>query len=221
MEIVAHIYTDFDSKFGIPRQSGLIEDLEGRIVFEPKYRNADAVKGLDGFDYIWLLWRFDCEMKSSVTVRPPRLGGNKRMGVFATRSPFRPNNIGLSSVRLKSIEYTEAGPVLYVCGADLRNNTAIYDIKPYLEYTDSHPGSKCGFSDSVFDNGLQVDFPEELKKILPQEKRNAAEKLLLQDPRPAYIASEPDRKYGMSFAGYDIKFYVDDGKLTVFAVEKL
>lgn len=220
MEVVAHIYTDFSDKFGIPRQSGLVGELKGTVVFEPKYRTPDAVKGLEEFDYVWLLWKFECSEKNSITVRPPRLGGNIHMGVFATRAPYRPNNIGLSSVRLEKIEYTDNGPVLHVLGADLRNNTPIYDIKPYLAYTDSHPDAKCGFSDDTFNNNLEVVISSKLLNTLPEDKRLAAVMLLKQDPRPAYHC-DPDRVYGMNFSDYNIRFNVDGKILTVVDVEKL
>lgn len=222
MEIIAHIYTDFVEKFGIPRQSGLVKELKGRIVFEPEYRCPDAVKGLEGFDYIWLLWQFEGTERGhwSATVKPPRLGGNTRMGVFATRSPFRPNPVGLSSVRLEGIEYTEEGPVLYVSGIDLKNRTPIYDIKPYLPYTDSHPDAREGFAHGVKEYELTVEFPEELLSVYPEEKRAAIIEVLKQDPRPAYHDDE-NRKYGVSFAGYDVHFKVKGETLTVFEVVPL
>jgi tRNA-Thr(GGU) m(6)t(6)A37 methyltransferase TsaA len=221
MKIIAYIYTDFPEKFGIPRQSGLIEELKGRIVFEPEYRIPEAVKGLEKFNYIWLLWQFqDTEREHwSATVRPPRLGGRQRMGVFATRSPFRPNPIGLSSVKLEKIEMTEKGPVLHVAGIDLRNRTPIYDIKPYLPFADCHADAREGFAGEVKENSLQVDFPVELQKILPPEKRKAACEVLGQDPRPRYQMN-PAQKYGMAFAGYDIHFCVEENVLKVFEVEK-
>lgn len=219
MKIIAHIYTDFPQKFGIPRQSGLVPELKGKIIFENEYRSADAVKGLEDYDYIWLLWKFDGTDREnwSATVKPPRLGGNTHMGVFATRSPFRPNNIGLSSVKLESVEITEKGPVLYVSGADLKDGTAIYDIKPYLPYTDSHPDAKAGFAAEVKDYELEVDFPQNLLGILPKEKHQAILEVLRQDPRPSYH-NDPKRKYGVAFAGYDVRFRVDCGVLTVVEV---
>lgn len=173
VKIIGHIYTDFPEKFGIPRQSGLVEELKGKIVFESEYRNADAVRGLEEYDYIWLLWEFQGTEREtwSATVRPPRLKGNKRVGVFATRSPFRPNHIGLSSVRLDKVEITELGPVLYVSGIDLRDGTPIYDIKPYLAYVDSHPEAKGGFADDVKDYELEVEFPKGLLEKFPKEKQ--------------------------------------------------
>lgn len=219
MEIIARIYTDFAEKFGIPRQSGLVRELTGKIVFEPKYRCADAVKGLEGFDYIWLLWKFQGTERGhwSATVKPPRLGGNTRMGVFATRSPFRPNPIGLSSVKLEHIEYSEDGPVLFVSGIDLKNETPIYDIKPYLPYTDCHPDAREGFAHAVKGYALQVEFPEELLKLFPDEKQEAIIEVLRQDPRPSYHDDET-RKYGVAFAGYDVHFRVKGDVLTVFEV---
>ncbi|MDI9242035.1 tRNA (N6-threonylcarbamoyladenosine(37)-N6)-methyltransferase TrmO [Fusibacillus kribbianus] len=219
MEIIARIYTDFAEKFGIPRQSGLVRELTGKIVFEPKYRCTDAVKGLEGFDYIWLLWKFQGTERGhwSATVKPPRLGGNTRMGVFATRSPFRPNPIGLSSVKLEHIEYSEDGPVLFVSGIDLKNETPIYDIKPYLPYTDCHPDAREGFAHAVKEYALQVEFPEELLKLFPAEKQEAIIEVLRQDPRPSYHDDET-RKYGVAFAGYDVHFRVKGDVLTVFEV---
>lgn len=222
MKIIAYIYTDFPEKFGIPRQSGLIEELKGRIVFEPEYRNPEAVKGLEGFNYIWLLWQFQGTERAgwSATVKPPRLGGKIHMGVFATRSPFRPNPIGLSSVKLESIEMTEKGPVLYVAGVDLRDKTPIYDIKPYLPYADCHPDAKEGFAGEVKDYELEVVFPEHLLEILPKEKRSAMIEVLKQDPRPSTQSGQV-RPYGVSFAGYDVRFLVEGGVLRVFEVVKL
>ncbi len=223
LKVIGHIYTDFSEKFGIPRQSGLVEELKGKIVFEPEYRSEDAVKGLEGFDYIWLLWQFEGAEREnwSATVKPPRLGGNKRVGVFATRSPFRPNNIGLSSVRLEAIEIDEKlGPVLYVTGADMRDNTPIYDIKPYLAYTDSHPDARDGFAGEVVGYELVVEFPDELLVILPEGKRGAIIEVLKQDPRPSY-QNDPNRRYGVAFAGYDVRFKVSDGVLRVVEVVKL
>ena len=220
MKIIAKIETDFPEKFGIPRQSGLVEELKGVIVFEPQYRNADALKGLEGYNYIWLLWQFEGVERDnwSVTVRPPRLGGNKHMGVFATRSPFRPNPIGLSSVKLERIELdTDRGPVLHVAGIDLRHNTLIYDIKPYLPYVDCHTDATGGFAHEVKDYELQVVFPEELLARIPAEKQEAIIAVLKQDPRPSYH-NDPTRKYGVGFAGYDVRFVVDGEVLTVVEV---
>jgi tRNA-Thr(GGU) m(6)t(6)A37 methyltransferase TsaA len=220
MRIIAYIHTDFPQKFGIPRQSGIVEGLIGKIVFEPQYRNPDAFQGLEGFSHIWLLWQFSGSHRDgwSATVKPPRLGGNKRMGVFATRSPYRPNDIGLSSVRLERIEYTkEEGPVLYVKGVDLLDGTPIYDIKPYLAYTDSHPEATEGFAQEGKEHRLEIVFPEELLKIIPKEKRTPLMQLLEQDPRPAY-QDDPQKRYGVAFAGYDIRFYVQQKRLSVCEV---
>lgn len=220
MNIIAHIRTDFPTKFGIPRQSGLVEELKGRIIFEPEYRNPDAVRGLDGFSHLWLIWQFSGTKRDSwsPTVKPPRLGGNTRMGVFATRSPFRPNDIGLSSVRLEKIEITyELGAVLHVAGADLMDGTAIYDIKPYLPYTDSHPEAAAGFAGAVLDYELEVVFPSELLARIPEDRHEAIIAVLKQDPRPSYH-DMPDRVYGVEFAGFDVRFTVREGVLTVCEV---
>ena len=224
IEPIARIRTDFPDKFGIPRQSGLIEALKGRIIFEPKYRDATALRGLEGYSHIWLIWQFSESLREdwSPTVKPPRLGGNRRMGVFATRSPFRPNALGLSSVRLERIEWsTPEGPVLHVAGADLMDGTPIFDIKPYLPHVDSHPGAKAGFAGEVRDYGLKVVFPEELLRILPEEKREAAIQVLSQDPRPGYRHGDSERRYGTKFAGYDLRFVVKDGVLRVVEVVQL
>ncbi len=220
---IAHIYTDFPEKFGIPRQSGLIDELEGKIIFEPEYRSEEAFRGLEEYEYIWLLWSFseNRERPFNATVKPPRLGGNKRMGVFATRSPYHPNNIGLSCVRLKRIEIDEKlGPVLYVAGVDQMNKTPIFDIKPYIPYTDCHVNAKAGFADLVKSYELEVEFPEELIQVYSPEKQRAAIALLKQDPRPAYQNDEK-RMYGVSFAGYDIHFRVEQQILTVYEVVSL
>ena len=221
LKVIARIHTDFPEKFGIPRQSGLVDSLKAKIIFEPEYRNPEAVKGLSGFDYIWLLWEFEVPKKEgfAATVRPPRLGGNERMGVFATRSPFRPNPIGLSSVRLERIELTDTvGPVLYVAGADIRDNTPIFDIKPYLKYADAHIDATEGFAQNPGFEELEVDFDDELLNKLPEDKRESAIKLLTLDPRPSYQV-DPDRQYGMCYAGYNIRFRVSGNLLTVTGVE--
>ena len=223
MKIIARIQTDFPDKFGIPRQSGLVQELQGKIVFEPEFRSPEAVRGLEAFSHIWLLWQFSKSNKAqwSPTVRPPRLGGDKRVGVFATRSPFRPNDIGLSSVRLERIELDgHDGPVLYVSGADLADGTPIYDIKPYLPYVDCHLDATEGFTSQTKLYQLQVEFPAELLARYPQEKQAAILHVLEQDPRPAYI-DDPERIYGLSFAGYDVKFKVSGSILTVCDVVKL
>ncbi|MBO5228235.1 MAG: tRNA (N6-threonylcarbamoyladenosine(37)-N6)-methyltransferase TrmO [Lachnospiraceae bacterium] len=221
MKVIARIYTDFPEKFGIPRQSGLIEELKGRIVFEKKYRSVDAVRGLEDFSHIWLIWQFSEAVRDkgwSATVRPPLLGGNTRMGVFATRSPFRPNPIGLSCVKLERIEFTEEGPVLIVAGADLMNGTPIYDIKPYLPYADSKPDAVGGFTENLAERRLEVEISEELLDKVPVDKREALIKVLEADPRPSY-QSDPERVYGMSFAGLEIKFSVSEYVLHVQSVD--
>lgn len=221
MRAIAHIQSDFSEKFGIPRQSGIIDELQAAVVFEPEYRNFDAFRGLEGYSHLWLLWQFsECAEKPwSPTVRPPRLGGNKRMGVFATRSPFRPNNIGLSCVRLLKIDFTAPNaPILYVAGADLMDGTPILDIKPYLPYADSIPNATGGFALQSKEDILKVDFPENLLLKVPEEKRTALLRVLAQDPRPAYQADSA-RVYGFSFAGVSVKFTVENGILTVRGVE--
>ena len=227
MKPIAKIYTDFKEKFGIPRQSGLATECIGKIVFEPEYRNPDALRGIEGYSHLWLIWEFSEAVKEmrengkkwSPTVRPPRLGGNKKMGVFATRSPFRPNPIGLSSVRLLGVEQTKSeGVVLLVGGADILNGTPIYDVKPYLAYTDSHPDAVSGFADDVFDYKLQVDFPPELLALVSEEKRPSLITILEEDPRPSY-KDDPEREYGMLFADSEVHFKVKDGVLTVTSVE--
>lgn len=217
MEVIAYIETDFKDKFGIPRQSGLVEGLEGRIVFTPEYRNPEALRGIEEFSHLWLLWQFSeaKQEKWSPTVRPPRLGGNKRIGVFATRSPFRPNSIGLSAVRLKRVSWEEKdGPVLYVSGVDLLSQTAIYDIKPYIPYADCHPEATGGYTDMTKEHALTVEFPEELLLRFPEEKREAVKGILAQDPRPGY-SRDAERIYGLCFAGYNVKFRVNGETLTV------
>lgn len=223
MKIIARIYTDFPDKFGIPRQSGLVEGLEGKIIFEPEFRNPEAVRGLEEFSHIWLLWQFSENKKEhwDATVRPPRLGGNKRVGVFATRSPFRPNDIGLSCVRLMGIEQDEKlGSVLVVQGVDMVNGTPIYDIKPYIPLVDCHPEGSEGYTKQTKEHELKVCFPQELLTKFPPEKRTTIIGVLAQDPRPAYIQN-PERIYGVSFAGYNVRFRVDGDMLTVCGVEEL
>lgn len=214
---IAVIHTDFKEKFGIPRQSGLVKDLSAKIVFCPEYRNADAVRGLEQFSHLWLIWEFSKSVRDSwsPTVRPPRLGGNKKMGVFATRSPFRPNPIGLSCVAIDRIEYTEElGPIIYVKGADILDKTPIYDIKPYIPYADCHPTALCGFTASNTDYLLNVNIPQNLLQKLRPEVVSAVEGILAQDPRPSY-QQDKDRQYGLSFAEYEIKFKVDEKELIV------
>lgn len=223
MKIIAHIHTDFPDKFGIPRQSGLVKGLVGQIVFEPEYRNPEIVKGIEEFTHIWLLWKFSESRKEhwSATVKPPRLGGKVRKGVFATRSPFRPNDIGLSCVRLTKVELDEKrGPVLTVEGADLMDGTPIYDIKPYIPLSDCHPEASEGYTKETRVHELEVHFPEELLQIYPEEKRETVIGVLAQDPRPAYV-QDPERLYGVLFAGYDVKFKVENDILTVQNVEKI
>ena len=223
MKIIAKIHTDFKEKFGIPRQSGIADELIGRIVFEPEYRVPEAIRGLDGYSHIWLIWQFSEAQRDtwSPTVRPPRLGGNRRMGVFATRAPYRPNPIGLSSVRLEKIEHTENdGEVLIVRGADLLDGTPIYDIKPYLAYTDSHADAIGGFADPVRDYEVKVEFPEHLLSLISKERRSPLIKILSCDPRPSY-QDDQTREYGMKFADYEIFFVVVNGTLIVTKVELL
>ena len=222
MKKIAWIETDFREKFGIPRQSGIVPQLRGRIVFEPEYRDPNAFKGLDEFSHIWLLWEFSEAVRDtwSPTVRPPRLGGNTRMGVFATRSPFRPNPIGLSCVRLERVEMDpKLGPVIHVTGADLMDGTPIYDIKPYIAYTDSHPEAVSGFATKPAEYLLEVEFPEELLQKVPETQRNALIAVLEHDPRPQY-QDDPERVYGMAFGDMEIKFKVADKRLTVTEVER-
>lgn len=223
MEIspIAYIETDFPEKFGIPRQSGLVESLSARIVFLPEYRNPDALRGMEGFSHLWLLWEFSDAKREGFfpTVRPPRLGGNTRMGVFATRSPFRPNPIGLSVVKLDRIEpNTENGPVIHVLGADLMNGTPIFDIKPYLPYVDCKPEATNGFALAQSEGTLSVEFPRELLERIPREKRAGLLEILAQDPRPQY-QNDPARVYTMSFAGREVSFIVSGSTLTVTEVK--
>ena len=220
---IAVMRSDFPTKFGIPRQSGLVKSLRSTIVFEPEYRNPDALRGLEDFSHIWLIWQFSEAVRTewTPTVRPPRLGGNTRMGVFATRSPFRPNSLGLSCVKIIGIEQTaENGTVIHVAGADLMDSTPIFDIKPYIPYGDCHPDALGGFTSTAGDFLLQVDFPQELLKLLPENKREAALELLSHDPRPSYQANS-DRIYGLSFAGFDIRFSVENDVLRVKEVVSL
>ena len=217
MKVIARYRGDLPAKFGVPRQSGLVEELRGRVVFEPPYRNPDALRGVEEFSHLWLVWQFSGAVREdwSPTVRPPRLGGNQRLGVFATRSPFRPNPIGLSSVGLLAVEWDAVdGPALLVAGADLMDGTPIYDVKPYLPYADCHPAATGGFTDRVARETLEVDCPAALLAALPPEKREALLGVLAQDPRPPY-QSDPERVYGMAFAGREVRFTVDGGRLTV------
>lgn len=223
MQIIARIRSDFPSKFGIPRQSGLVDSLTATIVFEPEYRNPDALRGLEDFSHLWIIWQFSKAVKEgwSPTVRPPRLGGNTRMGVFATRSPFRPNEIGLSSVRILGIEQTsQHGTVVHVAGADLMDGTPIFDIKPYIPYCDCHLEATGGFTQTADDFLLDVVFPEDLLEKIPDPKRSALIGVLSHDPRPSY-QNDSQRQYGLPFAGFDILFTVKDKCLTVNDVRKL
>lgn len=220
MKVIARIHTDFPTKFGIPRQSGIIASLQGRIVFEPEYRNPEAVRGLEDFSYIWLLWEFSKAVRDtwSPTVRPPRLGGNVRKGVFATRSPFRPNPIGLSSVRLEKVDLDpKLGPVIYVSGVDLMDGTPIYDIKPYITYTDSHPDAVSGFASTPAEYLLEVDFPDTLLQKVPESQRESLVEVLAHDPRPQY-QDDPERVYGMAFDKLEVKFRVQEGQIKVVEV---
>lgn len=217
MKVIARIHSDFPEKFGIPRQSGLVPALRAKIVFEPEYRNPDALRGIEGFSHLWLIWQFSAAVRDtwSPTVRPPRLGGNERVGVFATRSPFRPNAIGLSCVKLEGVRHEDGlGDVLIVSGADLMDGTPIYDIKPYVPYADCHPEATEGFTGQVEMHALTVDIPPELLSRFPVEKRDALIGVLAQDPRPRYQA-DASRVYGLEFGGYEVKFTVAGQKLTV------
>ena len=223
MKVIARIRTDFPEKFGIPRQSGILDMLESVIVFEPEFRNPDALRGIDGFSHLWLIWEFSEAVVEewSPTVRPPRLGGNTRLGVFATRAPYRPNPIGLSSVRLLAVEKTdEWGTVLRVSGADLVDGTPIYDIKPYLPYTDSHPDALGGFAEPLREYALSVNAPDDLMRLVPSEKREALIEILKNDPRPGY-QRDPRRVYKMSFSGNTVSFTVADDVLNVTDIAPL
>ena len=223
ISVIARMKSDFPTKFGIPRQSGLVTELRSTIIFEPAFRNPDALRGIEGFSHLWLIWQFsECTGKEwTPTVRPPRLGGNTRVGVFATRSPFRPNSMGLSSVKLIGVEHTqEFGTVLHVAGADLMDGTPIFDIKPYIPYADSHPDAIGGFTDTADDFLLNVEFPDHLLHLLPASKRETAIAVLSHDPRPSYQRSA-NRIYGLPFAGYDLRFQVHEKTLTVIEVNKL
>ena len=223
MHIISRMKSDFATKFGIPRQSGLVDALRSTVVFEPEFRNADALRGIEDFSHLWIIWQFSEAIREnwSPTVRPPRLGGNTRLGVFATRSPFRPNAIGLSSVKLLGVEHTEQhGTVLHVAGADLMDGTPIFDIKPYIPYGDCHPDATGGFTDSADSFLLNVDFPVDLLSKLPQDKQDAAVGVLSHDPRPSY-QRKADRVYGLYFAGFDIRFTVDGETLIVKEVIQL
>ena len=220
IEPIAYFHSPMTSKFGIPRQSGLAMELHGRIVFEPAYRHEEAVRGLDQFDYLWAIWEFSHNKNSAggLTVRPPRLGGNERVGVFASRSPYRPNRLGLSCLYINKVEMSaQLGPVIYVQGADLMDGTPIYDIKPYIVYADSHPEARCGFVDTTLWHPLTVEIPSHISKGFSHEEISALRAVLTQDPRPRYH-DDADRVYGMSFGGYNIRFKVEGDVLTVVEV---
>ncbi len=220
IQVIARMKSDFPTKFGIPRQSGLVDSLRSTIIFEPEYQNPDALRGIEDYSHLWLIWQFSEAVRKdwSPTVRPPRLGGNTRMGVFATRSPFRPNSLGLSSVRFLGLEQTaEYGTVIHVAGADLMDGTPIFDIKPYIPYGDCHPDATGGFTDTAGDFLLTVDFPSELLQKIPENKHQALIGVLSHDPRPSY-QRDPDRIYGLCFAGFDIRFTVRKNILTVCSV---
>lgn len=223
MDYIARIHSDFPTKFGIPRQSGLADALVSQIVFEPDYRNPDCLRGIDGWSHLWLIWRFDRipDGQWAPTVAPPKLGGKLRVGVFATRSPFRPNPIGLSSVKLvKADLHTKEGPILFVAGADLADGTPIFDIKPYLPYADSHPDAIDAFAESRNAEPLEVVFPEALLSKIPEEKRAGLFQTLRQNPRPGY-QHDPSRRYGFNFAGFDVRFTIDGDTLTVVEIVTL
>ena len=220
LSVVARIHSEFPEKFGIPRQSGVVPQTRARIVFEPEFKNPDTLRGIEGFSHLWLIWGFSENKGWSPTVRPPRLGGNTRMGVFATRSPFRPNGLGLSCVTLEGVElHGPEGPVLIVGGADLMDGTPIYDIKPYLPYADSKPDARGGFAAEKEGYALNVVFPDAYEALVPEENRAALRGILAHDPRPSY-QNDPDRVYGVLYAGQNIRFTVKDGTLTVCGVEK-
>ncbi len=221
MKVIARIRSDFPEKFGIPRQSGLVEELKADIIFEPEYRSVDALRGLEGYSHIWLIWGFSQAVREdwSPTVRPPRLGGNQRMGVFATRSPFRPNPLGLSCVKLDGIEAAdESGTILHISGADLMDGTPIFDIKPYLPYVDSHPDALGGFGSARKDYQLEVECPPQCLEQIPEQYRDSLMAVLAQDPRPSY-QEDPERIYGMKYAGMNVKFYVEKGTLHICKIE--
>lgn len=223
IQVIARMKSDFPAKFGIPRQSGLVESLHSTIIFEPEFRNPDALRGIEGFTHLWLIWQFSENVNTpwNPTVRPPRLGGNTRMGVFATRSPFRPNGLGLSCVKLLGVEQTaQHGTVIHVAGADLMDGTPIFDIKPYIPYSDSHPNAAGGFTDTAGDFLLSVEIPECLLLKVPEDKRDALKGVLSHDPRPSY-QHDSDRIYGLSFSGFDIRFQVTNNVLTVLEINPL
>jgi tRNA-Thr(GGU) m(6)t(6)A37 methyltransferase TsaA len=223
MDVIARIRTDFPTKFGVPRQSGLAKELRAEIVFEPEFRNPDALRGIEGFSYLWLIWQFDRALRDgwSPTVLPPRLGGKTRVGVFASRSPFRPNSLGLSSVRLVETRlHTPEGPVLVVAGADMADGTPIFDIKPYIPYADCHPDAAGGFTEAIDDTGLTVVFPDKWLAMIPEDRREALREVLSLNPKPGY-QNDPSRRYGFNFAGRDVRFTIDGSVLTVVEVVML
>ncbi|MDD7337967.1 MAG: tRNA (N6-threonylcarbamoyladenosine(37)-N6)-methyltransferase TrmO [Oscillospiraceae bacterium] len=222
MKIIAHIKNDFTSKFGIPRQSGLVPEMMSQIIFEPEFRNPDAIRGLEDFSHLWLIWNFSqSKPTESLTVRPPRLGGNKRMGVFATRSPFRPNPIGLSCVKIEKIEIdADLGPVISVLSADLMDGTPIYDIKPYIPYADCIPNAVGGFADNVKEYRLNVNMPSDICGDIDEKFKSALYEILANDPRPSY-QNEPERIYSFEFGGYKIRFKADEKNLTLTELKKL
>ncbi len=222
LKVIGKVESDFTEKFGIPRQSGIVPDLKAKIVFEPQFRSSDAIRGIEGYSHIWIIWQFSKSIREGwrPTVRPPRLGGNSRIGVFATRSPFRPNELGLSSVKLEKVEYAKNGPVLHISGADILNGTPIYDIKPYLPYTDCHPEAVAGFSEEVMGDKAEVEISEEARKVFPEDKINTLIGLLKQDPRPSYKEAEM-KTYGFEFAGYEITFEGFKNKIKVTKISKL
>ena len=223
LKVIAHIHNNFKEKFGIPRQSGISDADRSVIIFKKEYRDENALRGIDGFSHLWLIWHFSQNSKTnwSPTVRPPRLGGNTRMGVFATRSPYRPNPIGLSSERLVGMHKTrEHGTVLVVCGADLADGTPIFDIKPYLSFTDSHPDAVCGFAEDVMKNNIEVVFADAVAKIFDTSQLEEIESILSQNPKPSYH-NNPDRIYGMKYGGYEIKFKTQNNSLTVLSAERV
>lgn len=220
LKVIAHIRSDFPAKFGLPRQSGLVDGIRAAVIFEPEYRDPDALRGIDGYTHLWLIWGFSMAHCDGwrPTVRPPRLGGNTSVGVFASRSPFRPNSLGLSSVRLCGVEHTEKhGDILIIAGSDMADGTPVYDVKPYLPFTDSHPDATGGFAEAVKDHSLSVVFPDGLLDMIPPDKREAIKGALSSDPRPAY-QNDPDRIYGVLFSRFDVRFKVDGDTLTVCEV---
>lgn len=220
---IAKIITDFPDKFGVPRQSGIVDSLFGIIQFEPQFRHADAIYGLDGFSHLWIIWGFSDSFGKEWTpmVRPPRLGGNTKVGVFSTRSPFRPNPLALSVVKIEKIDFhSSKSPLIYVSGIDMKNGSPIFDIKPYIPYSDCHPDARSGFVEAMLDDKLEVDFPDQYLMLLPENKRKAIVDVLSLDPRPSY-QNDPNRIYGIAFAGFDIRFRVKAEKVEVVDIVKI